>query len=390
MKQQLPYKGFISALFIAGLTYFGLKAIPHLEISLFPYELVSQKAPHDLFYSMIWYIQDFTNAQFYASFLSGLGLILGGWTAHHFRKLKISGFTIAYIHNIFPWVLGAQLLGLLVSSIYIPLLETWNMGWVPTFIPFVSVPVIVIFVYGPNLHNLLTGSIFAGLISTPMGAFIIKYILDPLGLPAVSANVLTMALVGIIVLETCRYLPWIQKLETEFYIDPAAYDKKYETSTPIENTDSVSWFLRRVLSDFTEAQFYGNEWASGLMLVGLILHFILDRQGVFYGNDFIPLLLSASIVGSAIGVFLYHREWKIGFYATFTPIVTIIPGILLLVNGNIFLTYLSAVIGGIIAPPLAQAINSHIPKGWHPMIGNTLSMSICTALIAMVILALPI
>lgn len=392
MKQKRPYKGLIISLLIAAILYPLLNVIPIFDFNLFPYDVVSSLVAHDPMYRLVWYIQDFTNAQFYSSVLAGLGLLIGACIGYILDKREhpYSGFTITYIKGLFPWILTAQLLGLLVSNIYIPLLQSWDMGWVPTFIPFVSVPVIVIFVYGPSIQSVLTGSILSGLISTPIGSFIIKYILDPLGLPAVSANVFTMALVGIIVLEVCRMVPWMKNPKTDFYLEPATFNQKYDTPEKQIDTDHPLWFVRRVLADFTEAQFYGNEWASGLMLLGVILHFILDRNGVYYGNDFLPLLLSASIVGSATGIFLYHDSWKKGFVGTFTPIVTIIPGIILMVNGNMFYTYFSAILGGILAPALAQAINQHIPKGWHPMIGNTLSMSICTAIIAMIVLALPI
>lgn len=389
MKKKRPYLGFSITIIIALTVYFGLTQLPVLDFNIFPYEVVSQLAPDYAWYRFIWYVQDFTNAQFYSSVLASVGLLIGAVVGYVLdqRNNPYSGFTITYIRGLFPWILAAQLLGLLASNLYTPLLSQWDMGWVPTFIPFVSVPVIVIFVYGPSLKTVLTGSILSGLISTPIGAFIIKYILDPLGLPAVSANVFTMTLVGIIVLEVCRMVPWIDNPSIDFYLEPT---EKYKTPQKDVDTDHPLWFIRRVLADFTEAQFYGNEWASGMMLLGAVLHFILDRNGIYYGNDFIPLLLSASIVGSSVGIFIYHDSWKTGFVGTFTPIVTIIPGIILLVNGHIWYTYGSAVLGGIMAPALANGINRHIPKGWHPMIGNTLSMSICTAIIAMMILALPI
>lgn len=391
-KDQWPIQGFILTLGFAVLIYFILLAIPKFAISLFPYDIVSSNAPSSLFYRFIWFIEDFTNAQFYASFLAGLGLILGAVIAYilNSKNSKYGGFTIVYTKRLFPWIISAQLLSLSISvSLYIHLLETMEMAWIPTFIPFVSVPVIVILVYGPSLRSVLTGSILSGLLSTPIAAFIIKFILDPLALPAVSANVFTMALVGIIVLEICRNVPWMKELPQDFYQNPSAFDEKYQAGDPVEK-HGTSWFMRRVLADFTEAQFYGNEWASGMMLIGLILHYILDRSGVYYGNDFVPLLIATSILGSAVGVFLYHKRWQeAGFYATFTPVVTIIPGIILLVNGDIVLSIIAAIAGGIIAPPFADMINRHIPKGWHPMIGNTLSMATCTALIAMLVKALP-
>lgn len=395
-KVPMPYVGFISTVIFSIALYFLLRAIPHSQLSLFPYDTVSSEAPTSLYYRFIWFIEDFTNAQFYASVLAGIGLIVGAFIAYglNSRRSKAGGFTISYIMRLFPWVFAAQMLGLIVSVFapgYVHLLETMDMGWVPTFIPFVSTPVIVVLIYGPTIQAVLTGGILSGLISTPIAAFIIKFILDPFGLPAVSANVFTMALVGIIVLEVCRYVPWMKPLEEDFYIQPKLFHRRYGEMAPETKGYGTVWFFRRVLADFTEAQFYGNEWASGLMLAGLIIHYILDPSGVYYGNDYVPILLSASILSSAIGVFLYHNHWRtLGFYPTFTPVVTVVPGIVLIVEGDVFLSVVAAVLGGILTPPFADLINRNIPKGWHPMIGNTFSMAVCTAIIALIVKALPV
>lgn len=395
-ESKAPIAGFLITVVCAGVLSFLLSLVPDFGKSVFSYTPIAESAPHSFFNRFLWFIQDFTNAQFYASVLAGIGLLIGAWIAYtlNTKKRRAGGFTIGYILHLFPWILAAQLTGLIVSVFapgYVHLLETLEMGWVPTFIPFVSVPVIVVFVFGPSLKSVLTGGILSGLLSTPIATFLIKFILDPLGLPAVSANVFTMALVGILVLETCRYLPWMEHLENDFYQKPEQFHLRYgEQGVPIEQY-GVTWFMRRVLADFTEAQFYGNEWASGLMLLGVIVHFVLDRSGVYYGNDFVPLLLFASTLSSAVGVLLYHKQWKkLGFYPTFTPVVTVVPGIILLVEGDVVLSLIVAVLGGIITPPFADMMNRNIPKGWHPMIGNTLSMSICTMILALLVKALPI
>jgi hypothetical protein len=388
-----PYAGFFITLGIAVLVYLGLTWAPHSGISFLPYSEVSARAGTNMFYKFIWFIEDFTNAQFYASVFAGLGLIAGAWIGYalNCRKKKSGGFVICYSHYIFPWVFAAQMLGLAISVLlYTPLLDSTEMGWIPTFIPFVSVPVIVIFTYGPNLSAVFTGSILTGLLATPMGTVLNKYVFNPAGLPVVSANVLTMCFLGILVLEVCRYVPWIDKSKGYFGGNAKAYGAKYAEVTPSHNPYKTSWFLRRVLADFTEAQFYGNEWASGLMILGVIIDWIIDPSHIYYGSNLVPIMLSACIVSSAVGVFVYHKHWTKGFYPTFTPVVTVVPGIVLIMGGDVFLSILSAVLGGLLAPPFAAMVTSRMPEGWHPMIGNTLSMTVCTALIAMVIKALPI
>ncbi len=385
--------GLLVTLLIAAAVYFFLTWVPHSGISFLPYSEVSAKAGTDWFYKLVWFIEDFTNAQFYASVFAGLGLIIGVWIAYYLnsKKRKIGGFIVCYSYHIFPWVFASQIISLAISVLlYTPLLDSTGLGWIPTFIPFVSVPVIVVLTYGPNLAAVLTGSILTGILATPMGTLIIKYVLNPTGLPAVCANVLTMCFLGIVILEVCRYVPWIDKTKGYFGSNALAWGTKYAEPTPEEDPYTASWFVRRVFADFTEAQFYGNEWASLLMLAGVCLDWIIDPSHIYYGNGTVPIMIAASIVSSAVGVYIYHEHWTKGFYPTFLPIVTIVPGIIGIMGGNIFLALVVAVLGGILAPPFAAMISDHMPDGWHPMIGNTLSMCVITALLAMLIKALPV
>lgn len=391
-KKKLPYRGFFVSLIIAAVIYALFSFVPHLNLDFLTYSDVAANAGHSLLYKLVWFIEDFTNAQFYAALFTGIGLLLGAFIAYYLncKKKRTGGFVIVYNYHIFPWVIASQLLSLIISDLlYTPLLDTSGLTWIPTFIPFVSIPVIVILEYGPNIKNLLTGSILTGILATPMGVMINKYVLSPVGLPVVAANVLTMSLLGILILEVCRYLPWIEKKEKFFSEDPQTYGSKYGEAAPKEDPDKVSWFVRRVFADFTEAQFYGNEWASALMLGGLLIDWIINPASVYYGNAYLPIVLAGQVIASATGIFLYHTEWKKGFYPTFLPIVTIVPGIAGICNGDVFLTLFVAVMGGIIAPPLAAMISSHMPRGWHPMIGNTMSMACCTTLLAIVCKALP-
>lgn len=387
--------GFGLTLLIAAALYFAMTYLPKLNLDFLPYDIVSAQAPSNLFYQFIWFIQDFTNAQFYASVFAGLGMILGAVIAYVLstRHSVKGGFTISYVVGIWPWVFAAQLLGLIISVFvckYVLLLDTANMGWVPTFIPFVSIPVIVVLVYGTNWRSVLTGALLGGVTGTPIATALILYVMDPLNLPAVAANTFTMALTGIIALEVCRYLPWMKKPDPETWLQPPAPE-----DAPMKpnggDTGTSTWFMRRVLADFTEAQFWGNEWASGLMLVGLLLDWFINPASTYYGSGLLPIMLACAILSSSIGVFLYHKEWTDApFYPTFVPVVSIVPGAVLIFQGDIVMSVLAAVIGGVIGAPFAAAIGRHIPEGWHPMIGNTFSMSVCTIIVVLIIKALPI
>jgi len=387
--------GFILTVLIAVGLYLAMTHLPKLNLDFLSYNVVAQEAPRNFFYKVVWFIQDFTNAQFYASVFAGLGMTIGAVIAYVFSINHSSkgGFTISYVVGIWPWVFAAQLLGLIISDFicqYILLLENTGLTWVPTFIPFVSIPVIVVLVYGPNWRSVITGAVLGGVTGAPIGTWIIKNVLDPVNLPAVAANTFTMALTGIIVLEVCRHLPWMKKPEPETWLTPPEPEDA-AMKPNAQDTSSPVWFMRRVLADFTEAQFWGNEWASGLMLLGLMLDWFINPASTYYGSGLLPIMLSCAILSSAVGVYLYHRQWTENpFYPTFVPVVSVVPGTVLIFQGNVFLCVLAAVIGGIIGPPLADAVSRHIPEGWHPMIGNTFSMSVCTIIVTLILKGLPI
>jgi hypothetical protein len=56
------------------------------------------------------------------------------------------------------------------------------------------------------------------------------------------------------------------------------------------------WLGRRILAACTEAQFYGNEWASAAMLLGILLSFALNPLLPFHGSGLTPQLLTAQIL----------------------------------------------------------------------------------------------
>jgi MFS transporter, ENTS family, enterobactin (siderophore) exporter len=61
------------------------------------------------------------------------------------------------------------------------------------------------------------------------------------------------------------------------------------------------------------------------------------------------------------------------------PVVSVAPAAVLAFNGSIESIFGGALLGAIIAPPLAAAIASRLPKDFHPFIGNVASMTISTA-----------
>jgi MFS transporter, ENTS family, enterobactin (siderophore) exporter len=83
-----------------------------------------------------------------------------------------------------------------------------------------------------------------------------------------------------------------------------------------------------------------------------------------------------------VAVFLWRRQWaKKGFFPTFVPVVSVAPAAVLALNGSGLSIVGGALLGAIVAPPLAAAIAGRLPEDFHPFIGNVASMTISTALI---------
>ena len=63
------------------------------------------------------------------------------------------------------------------------------------------------------------------------------------------------------------------------------------------------------------------------------------------------------------------------------PLVSVVPAAVLTYGGSPTVMIASALLGALIAPPLACAIAQRLPKYMHPYIGNVLSMAVSTLLI---------
>jgi hypothetical protein len=369
--------------------YFLLTTLPTGSGAL-PYSELQTKAPEELMYKIYWFFGDTNEAQFYKSALGGVVMIIFAalaWLLDK-RKSKWAGFSIAYGSGLWPWVLASQSLGLFFSIFifrFIEILGVTDLGWVPTFVPFVSIPVAVVFVYGPSWVTTLTGAFLGGLLGFPIAYWMDIFLLVPWELPLVIGNVTAMWLGGIITLEICRYLPWMKRLTP----DQPAQDEDAKEAQP-HDMSTASWFFRRVLADFTEPQFYANELATVGLLLGTIVAFLLTPESTVYGDPYLPSLLAGQILTSTIGILLYHRQWEEkGWYPTFVPIVSITPAVILGYGGTWYSIIVGAVLGALLGPPIGDMINRNLPDGWHPLIGNTFAMSLGIVIAMMITRFLP-
>lgn len=324
-----------------------------------------------------WVLGDISEVAFYKHEFASLGLLAGAYLAYRANRTAKSwqGFAICYGSGLWPWLVTSSLLGLLLSN----LLWGWTVSadrWQPTFAAFVSLPAAMVLMFGRGWKVTINGAILGAVLVTPMCLLMVNYVCNPLGLPAVIGNVTGMAVASVVAFLLCRYLPSLVKSEPS---GTTAAPAPAIGQTP---DYGVVWSLRRVLADFSEAPFYGNEWASLGLILGALLAFTLNPLSPVYGSNVLPQLIGAQALTSAVGVVIWRRQWRLhGWYPTYVPLVSVVPAAVLTYGGSWPVIVMSAVLGALIAPPLACAIAKRLPSDMHGFIGNVLSMAISTLLI---------
>lgn len=328
---------------------------------------------------MRWVLGDISEVAFYKHEFASIGLLAGAYLAYWANRTGKAwqGFTICYGSGLWPWVVTSSLLGLLLSN----LLWGWTVtatSWQPTFAAFVSLPAAMVLMFGGGWKVTINGAIMGAVFVTPMCLLIVNYVCNPLGLPAVIGNVSGMAVASVGAFLLCRYLPSLVKSDRPEKPSAPAPAPAI-TKTP---DYGVVWSLRRVLADFSEAPFFGNEWASLGLIAGALLAYTLNPTSPVYGTGLLPQLIAAQALTSAIGVVIWRRQWILrGWYPTYVPLVSVVPAAVLTYGGSWQVIASSALLGALIAPPLACAIAKRLPADMHGFIGNVLAMAISTLLI---------
>jgi len=325
-----------------------------------------------------WVVGDISEVAFYKHELASIGLLGGAylaWWANRNAKAW-QGFAISYGSGLWPWLVTSSLLGLLLSN----LLWGWTVTadtWQPTFAAFVSLPAAMVLMFGGGWKVTLNGAVMGAVLVTPMCLLIVNFICVPLGFPVVIGNVLGMAVGSIVAFVLCRLCPVLVQS------DYVAAAKPAPAKPP---TYGFIWSVRRVLADFSEAPFFGNEWASLGLLAGVLLAYALNPVSPAYGSGLVLHLIGAQALTSALGVVIWRREWiKRGWYPTYVPLVSVVPTAVLTYGGSWAVMGSSALLGALIAPPLACAIAGRMPAHFHPYIGNVISMALSTLMVVPVV-----
>ncbi|MGI5430850.1 hypothetical protein [Streptomyces sp. CA-179760] len=347
-----------------------------------------------------WWIGDTSEAQFYKSGIGSLGMLAGAWIAHVAwkRSRRWAGFPISYGTGLWPWLLASALLGLLLSDIAWGWTLPATGAWQPTFVPFVSVPPAVVLIYGAGWTVAATGAVLGAALTTPIALLVVNYVCVPLDLPSVIGNVTGMWAGALLAFLLCRYLPWLPRPLTsqnsETSDAPGHAGQEDATAGDQEASARARqgpfWVVRRVLADFTEPQFYGNEIASIGLIGGTVLTYLLNPLTPVYGTGLLPAVLTAQFLTATVGVLLYQRRWAAaGWYPTFVPVVSVAPATVLTYGATVPAVIVGAVLGALAAPPLAAWISKRLPADFHPFIGNVISMAICTLAIVPLLGTLP-
>ena len=366
---------------------------PHLPHALPGYDGWLAGAYRNAGSFLRWFAGDTTEAEFFKSAIGGLAMIAGGWAAHagYRRGARWAGFPISYGTGLWPWVLASAALGLLISDIA----WGWTLNstalWQPTFVPFVSVPPAVVLVYGPGWRVAGTGAVLGAALATPISLAVVNFFCYPLGLPTVIGNVTGMWAGALIAFLICRHLPWMPPPQTGSTGDAGQEDvtaADEQASAPPRQ--GPVWVVRRVLADFTEAQFYGNEIAGACLIGGTLLTYVLNPAVPAYGSGLLPAMLTAQVLTGTIAVLLYRRRWaSAGWYPTFVPVVSVAPAAVLTFGPTVQAVTVGAVLGAVVGPPVAAWVAKRLPDDFHPFIGNVVSMTVCTLIIIPLLGILP-
>ncbi|WP_408980663.1 hypothetical protein [Pseudomonas sp. B21-036] len=333
---------------------------------------------HEPLARLRWIVGDISEVAFYKHELPAIGLMLGAALAHwaHRTGRAWQGFAICYGTGLWPWLVTSSLLGLVFSHV----LWGWTLSastWQPTFVAFVSLPAAMVLLFGGGWKVAINGALLGALLVTPASLLLVNYLCYPLGLPVVIGNVGGMAVASVLAFMLCRRFAGLVRSTPPVDAPPPA--PVVERATPHHG---VGWTLRRVLADFSEAPFFGNELASLGLLLGVLAAYLLSPAGPAYGSQLVLEMVGGQALASLIGVLLWRRQWmQRGWYPTYIPIVSVVPAAVLTLGGTWEVVVLSAGLGAVMAPPLAVAISQRLPSHLHGYIGNVLSMAACTLMI---------
>lgn len=370
---------------LAIFLYFIMDSIRNIS-NFFPYEEVALKVNSSMFYKFIYFVMNFTEGEFYGGLFTTIFLIVGAlfaWMLYN-KNSKWQGFSIAQGTGLWPWVFASQILSLFLTIYVFDFTRFFSADviWLPTFIVVVGTPPALTLVYGPGWKKLITISVLSSLFTFPFAHWLNGYVMPLLNIPSMVSNVATMAFVGFIVSIICHQLPWMTPTKTKIAVDRSEMPQKHE------DTFSFSWSMRRTFADFSEAWFYGNEWVGLAVLIGVLIDWFLNINHITNGSGLVPDIIMGQMIASAVGIFVYrHRFTEDGWYPTFMPLVSTVPGVILMMGGGFWVSIISGIFAGIMSAPVGEYIANKLPNYFPKAVGFVSGMTIVTILLSAILQA---
>ncbi|NYI99630.1 hypothetical protein HNR19_000329 [Nocardioides thalensis] len=328
-----------------------------------------------------WVLAATTDAQFHLSALGGGLMVAGALVAHELgrRNRRVAGFPIACGTGRLPTVLLASTASLALGSALWGWTADATGAWQPLFVSFVSVPAAVVLTYGVRPRAVVTGVLAGVVLTTPIALLVHSVLCIPLGLPGVVSATTGMWASAIITFLVSDRTGWLQRDLGNRVPGPDA-----------ASMGAVQWSVRRTLADFTEPQFYGNEWAGAGMILGLLVAAAVDPALAVYGSGLWAHVLLSQIATALLATTMWRSSWREhGWYPTFTPLVSFVPALVLAEGGSVLADGVAVVVGATVVPPLAFALGRRMPDGVHPFAGYVMAMTISCAALVPVLTALP-
>jgi hypothetical protein len=325
-----------------------------------------------------WLVGSISEPQYYAVAPAGALLLIGGLVGHVGYRMswRFQGFVQACGSGLWPWAAGSALASLLLGN----LIWGWTLvpgSWQPLFVPLVSVAPAVVVLYGPGWRIAASAAVPGALLTPPASILAVEYICRPLELPPVVGATTGMWVGAAVAFWSCGRLSWMPPAGSW-----RAGQQANQPRVVAGREDSPLWVPRRALADFSEAQFFGNEWASATLLAGAVVAHVISSSSTSYGSGLFWAVLASQVITAVAGVLIWRKRWqRHGFYPTFVPVVSVAPATVLAFGGTVQSILIGALAGALIAPPVAAAISARLPKSFHPFVGNVASMSLCTALV---------
>ena len=107
------------------------------------------------------------------------------------------------------------------------------------------------------------------------------------------------------------------------------------------------FFIRRLLADYSQPMFVGNEYAGFFLIIGSLLSWSLNPYHVSYGTGLFPGILLAGWLSGAMAIYLYWDRWmEQDFFPSFVGIVSAAPQLVLKFGSSIWIIVFTAVLAG--------------------------------------------